>query len=69
MLHSKFTMVHQINHQKSVAYDVALDFSLLSFCDGHPGIIKLAKALFQSGQTVPVHKNVEPMSYLTARTQ
>ena len=49
---------------KSAAYAVALDLRPLSFCDGHPGMIKFAKALFELVKIVPVHEHVEPMSYL-----
>ncbi len=53
---------------KSAAYTVALDLRPLLFCDGHLGLIKFAKALFELGQTVPVHENVEPISYLPGQT-
>ena len=53
---------------KSTVYAVALDLRPLSFCDGHPGMIKFAKALFELGQTVPVQEDVEPMSYSPGQT-
>ncbi len=53
---------------QSAAYAVAFDLRPLSFCDGHPGMSEFAKALVELRQTVPVHENVEPMSYFPGQT-
>ncbi len=49
---------------KSDALAVALNFLPVPFFDGHKGMKELAKFLFELGQTVVIHANVDPRSYL-----
>ena len=52
----------------SAAYALFLHLRPLCLCDRYPEIIKFARELLESGQTVPVHENVEVMSYLPGQT-
>ena len=49
----------------AAALAAALDIRPLSFCDGHAGMRRFAKTIFELGQTVPVNeKNDQSHIYL-----